>query len=487
MAGSENPMASRQAMGDPQSDDLGPISRTDNSDFNRMTASFRNRSVEKNYRLHLATSDLPRQRLIWLVMTLVYALYGVLDILTIKDQLAAALIMRWLIITPFAVVLCALTFFDRIKPYTGNIFAVCVFLSAISVTWIISIMPPEGSPPYIVGILIIFIFASCNVQMPFSWAASAFLMTTAVYSLVMLSDRGYSRVDIISGHFFMISSAIAAIATNYVQEIRLRTIWLNNERRKCDSARIERLMIEATAADKSKINFLSILTHELRTPLHQVIGMTEIARSQVEQHEMKGTAQELTQVIDSAHGLLKKLGQMLRYADATAGRLSFEFDEVYARDLIEAVFDQFAARASAKMVTLEVGAMEVAILIADAHHTSYALANIVDNAINACSSNGRVTISGSRTSDGRYAITIEDDGVGISKEKAESIFAPFVQSEEALVRTREGVGLGLTLAQKLLTAQGATIEIAPRLKNGTVARVIFSKLSEATSAGAAAA
>lgn len=487
MTGLENPSAFGEAVGDPQSDDLGQIALIADSEFNRVTASFRNPSVEKKYRRHLASSDLPRQRLIWLVMTLVYALYGVLDMLTIKEQLAAALTMRWLIITPLAVTLCALTFIERIKPYTGNIFAVCVFLSAISVTWMIAIMPPEGSPPYIVGILIIFIFASCNVQMPFTWAASAFLMTTAVYSAVMLSDRGYSRVDVISGHFFMISSAVAAIATNYVQEMRLRTIWLNNERRKSDAARIERLMIEATAADKSKLNFLSILTHELRTPLHQVIGMTEIARSQLEHSEMKGTAQNLTQVIESAHSLLKKLGQMLRYADATAGRLSFEYDDVDVRDLIEAVFDQFTAKASAKTVALDVAEIENAVLTADAHHTSYALANIVDNAINACSRGERVTLRGAHTQDGQYAITIEDDGVGISQEKARSIFSPFVQSEEALVRTREGVGLGLTLAQKLLSAQGAWIEIAPRPGKGTIARVIFSKLKYPALADGAAA
>jgi signal transduction histidine kinase len=448
------------------------------AEFNRSTASFLDPRVEDAYRRHLVTADLPRQRVIWLVMSLVYLLYGILDVLTIQEHLYAVLAVRWLLITPLAVALCGLTFIDRIKPYTGQIFAICVFLSAISVTWMISILPTHDAPPYIVGILIVFIFSSCNVQMPFMWATSAYTLTTIAYSFVMLSNPDYSRTDVISGHFFMISSAAAAIATNYVQELRLRNIWLNVERRKLDAERIEELMIEATAADNSKLNFISILTHELRTPLHQVIGLSEVVRNQVAQNNKPDLAEMLTQVIGSAHGLLTKIGQMLRYADATAGRLAFECDYVPARDIAEKLFDQFAAKAGSKSVSLTLDAIERADIYVDAHHTSYALANLVDNAINGCEENGHVSITGALMDDGRYVMEFIDDGVGISKEKLASIFAPFTQGEESYARKREGVGLGLTLANRLLTSQDATLELFAHPERGTIARVTFTKRQE---------
>ena len=141
--------------------------------FNRWAATFRDKDIEFAYRRYLTTTNLPQQRLVWLFMTGVYFLYGALDVLTIEERLCDILVVRCLIITPLALALGALTYVERLKPYTGHLFAVCVFLSAISVTWMISVLPPQGAPPYIVGILIIFIFSSCNVQMPFVSASAA--------------------------------------------------------------------------------------------------------------------------------------------------------------------------------------------------------------------------------------------------------------------------------------------------------------------------
>lgn len=443
------------------------------SEFSRYAATFRNRALEEAYQRHLATNDLPQQRRIWLLMTLVYFSYGFLDILTIGEPLVSVLIVRWLVVTPIALALYALSFVPRLKPFTGRMFALCVFLSAISIVWMISVLPESGAPPYIVGILIVFIFSSCNVQMPFVAASAVFTLTTIAYSFVLFGEQRFSRTDIISGHFFMISSAGVAIVTNYVQEIRLRMIWINGERRKSDARRIEQLMIEATAADSSKINFLSVLTHELRTPLHQVIGLSEVVRAQVEQRNSSDLSNMLDQVIASAQGLLKKLGQMLRYADATAGRLDFQYDFTPARELAEKLYDQFAEKAAGKVVRFEIDNVSPHDLYVDAHHTSYALANLVDNAINACERNGRVAISGSCATDGRYVLEIIDDGVGISESQRNAALGLFEQTEPANVRTREGVGLGLTLALKLLSAQNAELSLEPHPVKGTVARVTF--------------
>lgn len=447
--------------------------RVSMADFDRLTATFRDRMTEKDYRGYLATSDLPQQRLIWLFMTGVYFLYGALDLFTIGDRLGDVLIMRWLIITPLALGLGALTFVERLKPFTGHLFAACVFLSAISVTWMISILPAQGSPPYIVGILIIFIFSSCNVQMPFLAASSAYLLTTVAYAVVILGNPDFTRTDIIAGLFFMISSAGAAIATNYVQEIRLRMIWITNVLRARDARRIEELMIEATAADSSKINFLSVLTHELRTPLHQVIGLSEVVRNQVEQRNFNEAPALLTQVIDSAQGQLKKIGQMLRYADATAGRLTFDYDNVPVRELIEPLHDQVAAKAAARQVSLHIGHTDNEKLRVDPHHASYALANLIDNAINACQPGGAVTISGRKAADDSYAVEISDTGSGISQSRLATLFSPFEQADKSYSRAGGGVGLGLTLAQRLLSPQGATITLNSIEGRGTTATVAF--------------
>ncbi len=447
--------------------------RVSMADFNRLSATFRDCATEADYRRYLATADLPQQRLVWLFMTGVYFLYGALDLFTIENRLGDVLIMRWLIITPLALALGALTFVPKLKPFTGHLFAACVFLSAISVTWMISILPAQGSPPYIVGILIIFIFSSCNVQMPFLSASAAYGLTTIAYAYVMLNNPGFARTDVIAGLFFMISSAGAATATNYVQEIRLRMIWITNVLRARDARRIEELMIEATAADSSKINFLSVLTHELRTPLHQVIGLSEVVRNQVEQHDIGDASVLLTQVIDSAQGQLKKIGQMLRYADATAGRLAFDYEDIPVRELFDTLHDQFASKSAGKQITLHFSEIEREKLRIDAHHAAFALANIIDNAINACAAGGAVTVSGGRTSDGAYAIDVTDNGCGMSEERMATLFSPFEQADKTYSRSGSGIGLGLTLAQRLLSPQGAEIALRSAEGRGTTVTVTF--------------
>ena len=95
--------------------------------FNRWAATFRDEDAESSYRRYLTTSNLPQQRLVWLLMTGVYFLYGALDVLTIKERLNDVLVVRCLIITPLALALGALTYVERLKSYTGHLFAACVF------------------------------------------------------------------------------------------------------------------------------------------------------------------------------------------------------------------------------------------------------------------------------------------------------------------------------------------------------------------------
>lgn len=450
--------------------------------FNRWAATFRDEDAESSYRRYLTTSNLPQQRLVWLLMTGVYFLYGALDVLTIKERLNDVLVVRCLIITPLALALGALTYVERLKSYTGHLFAACVFLSAISVTWMISVLPPQGAPPYIVGVLIIFIFSSCNVQMPFVSASAAYILTSAAYAYVVLSNPEFSRNDVIAGLFFMISSAVAAVATNYVQEIRLRMIWMANELRAEDARRIAQLMIEATAADSSKLNFLSVLTHELRTPLHQVIGLSEVVRDQVQRGAITNADELLSQTIESAHGQLKKIGQMLRYADATAGRLTFDFDDVPVADMIETLHDQFSGKAVSRRVTLKIGPVEKVRARIDPHHTAFALANIMDNAVNASKPGGFVHVSGRALDDDTYQIAITDQGCGISAERLRTIFSPFEQTDQTYSRSGGGIGLGLTLAKRLLEPQGATIELKSHPELGTSAFVTLKRAKSAATA-----
>lgn len=448
------------------------------SEFNRLTATLRDPNAEAAYRRDFIAQELTRERIIWALMFSVYFLYGVLDLLTIREKLFEILTARWLIFTPIAIALLLLTFVDPVKRHSASLFTLGVFLAGISIVWMVSVMPSDDAPPYVIGVLVVFIFASCNVRMPFTLASLSFLLTTAAYSYVLLSQSRFTRIEIISGHFFMISSVIVAIITNYMQEVRLRLIWLRNKQSAENAKLIEELMIEATAADQSKINFLSVLSHELRTPLHQIIGFCEVSMKRATETGESEMQDFLNQIHTSAHKLLSQIAKMLRYADATAGKIRYHVEKCPVSELIESICVQAEGKAETNDINVRVGEMEAAILLVDPMNASYALGHIVENAINASKRGSEVIINGRKESCGGYLLEVRDFGVGMTPEKINLALAPFSQLESFRTRSSEGVGLGLALARKILNDQHAEITLVSEPGAGTTVSVRFAPAAE---------
>jgi signal transduction histidine kinase len=447
------------------------------ADFDRLLARFKDRQIEADYQRHLIAEQLGRERLISYCLVAVYFFYGILDILTIgPERLPMVLTVRWAVLTPIALALVLLTHVERFKPYYPQIFTFGVFLFAASIVWMISILPADGAPPYIIGVLMVFIFASCSISMPFAAATAVFLATAFAYTATLLLHPKFSRIDAIAGPFFMFSAVIVAVVSNYTQEVRSRVIWRQTRQRARDADHIEQLMIEATAADQSKINFLSILSHELRTPLHQIIGFSEVLRKQAADSAGSDTAEFLDQIHGSAHALLARIGKMLRYADATAGKINYAPESYAAREIVEVVCGQFASRAAARHVRLDCAGVDPGSVFVDQSSVVYALGHLVENAIKASSGGQTVKVSGAAGETG-YRIEIRDDGQGMTADQIRLAFEPFSQTETPKTRSSEGVGLGLTLAKKIFADQGATLTIRSTPGVGTTVCVDFARRS----------
>jgi len=443
-------------------------------EFNRLTATYCDEQIEGNYQKYLVDEVLMKERAAFFACTLVYFLYGILDFLVITENSEKIIIVRWLICTPIAIALIGLTYLKFFKPYFTHLITFGVFVASISVVWMIGAMQAENPPPYIVGILAVFIFAACVLHMPFPAAAATFLFTAAAYSATILAADKFSYTDVVSGHFFMTSSALLAIVTNYVQEIRSRIIWRQRTLRERDAKRIEQLLIEATAADQSKINFLSMMSHEMRTPLHQIIGYTELVNNKRETaNNNSENPAHLSQIHDSAQTLLARIQKMLRYADTNAGKIAYDPGDNDIRELVDASLEQTCALIEKKRITVDTSCVSRAIVFIDIFHSCYALNNIIENAVNASSADAKLVIYGSADKDGSYELTVEDNGVGMTPEQTDRALRPFTQGGDVLKRSFEGLGLGLTLAQKIFSDQGIVIALESEPSIGTKARIRF--------------
>jgi signal transduction histidine kinase len=433
---------------------------------------FRDPAVEARYIDHLVTNELGKERAVDIAGIVLYFAYGTLDILTITQNLDKALLLRWGMAVPLAAILISLTYVERLKRYFGFVTIAIMFVFANAITAIILQMQTEAAPPYLIGIFFVFIFCSCVQRMDFIAASAAYVVTAAVYIGAILLKGDLSQETAVSSSAFMVSFVVIAAGTSYVQEMRSRRIWLRDRQRAEDAAFIERLLIEATAADRSKNNFLSVVTHELRTPLHQIIGFTEVMRLSAGQQPNE-TDEYLRSIHTAAHQLLSRIAKILRYAETSAGKVRYQRENSAILEVIQGVAGDVAAKAGLAGVRLDISKVEPFNLEIDPNHTRYALINLVENGIDASPRGSVVALSGALCEDGSYEIVIEDQGRGMTSAQIDAALRPFTQADDPRTRSFEGLGLGLTLAHRLLTDQGADIKIHSKVSIGTVISVRF--------------
>lgn len=434
--------------------------------LNWRLARFADKDLERIYQRHLVENELPKDRLINYACIFVYVVFGVLDVMTFTDRLPDVLALRLGICAPLALGLIMLTHAESVKPYFQYITALVILLGSGSIVLMIGWMGPDQGTVYIIGILTVFIAYSCLQRLYFPVAASIYLTIFSLYSATVIFFAPKVGSEIAAGHFFMITITLVSLLTSYVQEVRSRLDFFRGRQREQDAAYIEELLIEATAADSAKNGFLSILSHEMKTPLHQIIGFSEVARNELAQTADHTTLDHVNEIHESATALLKTIAKMLRYADATAGKTKYEPERIQVGMLIETVIDQTRTSANERSVQVVSKDLEAADVMVDHPHTSYAIAHLVENAVAASRSGGTVTISG-RLEAASYVLVVSDEGCGMDERQLEAAQMPFTQSENHKTRKREGVGIGLTLSRKLLEDQHAELSITSELGAGT--------------------
>jgi PAS domain S-box-containing protein len=217
----------------------------------------------------------------------------------------------------------------------------------------------------------------------------------------------------------------------------------------------------AERANRARAEFLANVSHEIRTPINGVIGMTGLlldTNLNAEQWRYANTLRV------SAEHLLHVINDMLDYSKLDAGKLEFEHLPLSLHELIESVLAITAPRAAAKGIgltsTLPNDPPEG--LIGDAGRLRQILLNLVGNAVKFTEA-GQVTVEASLKDlgPGRAALTIAvtDTGIGIPLEAVKTLFTEFGQVDRSVSRRFGGTGLGLAICKRLLDGMGGRIEV----------------------------
>jgi len=242
-----------------------------------------------------------------------------------------------------------------------------------------------------------------------------------------------------------------------------------------DTKRVERALIERTealeAADRLKTAFISHVSYELRTPLTNIIGFSELLASPIAGPLTEKQRDYLGDIRLSGRTLLAIIDDILDLATIDAGTLELKLSPVKVREVIEAAVQGVAERLKQNNVALDID-IEPGIdeFVADGRRVTQMLYNLLSNAIGFSDPAGAIKLT-CRRENSMLAFTVEDQGVGIPEDYQQTVFDRF-ESRSHGSRHR-GPGLGLSIVKSLAELHGGTVSLDSAPGRGTRVKVLL--------------
>ncbi|WP_104029823.1 hybrid sensor histidine kinase/response regulator [Vibrio jasicida] len=216
----------------------------------------------------------------------------------------------------------------------------------------------------------------------------------------------------------------------------------------------------AISANRAKSVFLASMSHEIRTPLNGIIGMTEIlSQSDLSVHQKE----VLTDIDTSSHTLLTLLNDILDLSKIESGHLQLSLIETDIREVVYQSMILFQSKATSKQLELNINLDEriPPRIMVDDHRIKQIIMNLVSNAVK-FTHEGHISVDvdyQESTTQKSVFLTfrVTDTGVGIERDKLNTIFEPFTQEDEGISRQFGGTGLGLAICRQLVAMMGGKL------------------------------
>lgn len=242
------------------------------------------------------------------------------------------------------------------------------------------------------------------------------------------------------------------------------------------SLMLEQALDIARSSNEAKSQFLANMSHDIRTPINAIVGMTKIARESGEASEK--IAGCLDAITASSRHLLELINDVLDMSRIESGQMElqerrFDIDDVVGG--VEAIIRP-QAQAKSQELRIDRSKMKHKAFSGDELRISQILLNLASNAVKYTQEGGSIALvvqelAKTRPSYASVAFTITDNGMGMSPEFVERIFDPFERSEEVSIARIQGTGLGMSITKALIDAMGGIVEVDSEKGRGSSFRV----------------
>lgn len=221
-------------------------------------------------------------------------------------------------------------------------------------------------------------------------------------------------------------------------------------------------------AEQSKDDFLANVSHEIRTPINTIYGMSEIIMREDDPKKMK---EQVFGIQMAGRSLMAVVRDILDFSELQSGKVDLEEEAYNITSTINDVINMTMAQKSDKQIELIVDcdANLPSALLGDEKKIRRVIMNLVDNAIKFTSEGYiSITISGRREEYGiNLSVTVKDTGLGMSEENIQKLFTSFTQADSRRNRQEGGVGLGLAISQALVRRMDGAITVKSRPGKGS--------------------
>lgn len=305
-------------------------------------------------------------------------------------------------------------------------------------------------------------------HLPYSeWYLITFLPYGSMDTIVNGFSREWASLTVLSGA--LILTALLLVFYKYFGLTRQQLRDLENARAAAEEARRD-----AEHANQAKSEFLSNMSHDIRTPMNAIVGMTAIATANIDnQQQVKNCLKKIT--LSSKH-LLGLINDVLDMSKIESGKMTLNMDQVSLREVVEGIVSICQPQVKAKRQQFDVFIHDISTenVLCDSVRLNQVLLNLLSNAIKFTPEGGEIHVAlyeeDSPKGDDfvRIHIQVKDNGIGMSEEFKKHIFDSFAREDSMRVHRTEGTGLGMAITKYIVVdAMGGSISVDSRQGGGT--------------------
>ena len=305
-------------------------------------------------------------------------------------------------------------------------------------------------------------------------------LVNIVMVIIIVIAMVFSVITVFVGWFLLRQKQQQELRTEKEANLRLEQYnihltQVNDELRQAQVVAAEALQ-SAERASKAKTDFLSNMSHDIRTPMNAIIGITTLMKNEL--HQPEKLAEHLGKLETSGQLLLGIINNILDMSRIESGKTTLNVEKMNLPQQVSQLDSIIRQQAGQRHQTFTVNThLQHENVLADPNRLNQVLMNILSNAVKYTPKGGHIRLEVEELPRNehfaRYRFVVQDDGIGMSEEFQKTLFDPFTREEKSGTNKVQGTGLGMAITKSIVDLMGGTIHVESTTGKGTRFEVVL--------------